>query len=125
MKNILVVDDDEIVQETLKLGLESLNYKVFIAWDEKSVMEVLSEHKINAILLDISLSGVDGITLCRRVKQTPGMAEMPILIITAYGDSQTYHDAYLFGACDYIVKPFDILEISKKIENAIAKRGEK
>lgn len=122
---ILVVDDDEIVQETLKLGLQSLGYEVSIAWDEKTALEEIQINPPDVILMDISIPGVDGITLCKQIKQTPGMIETPILIITAYGDSKTYHDAFLFGACDYITKPFDIMEIKKKIEIAIEKQQRK
>lgn len=128
-RRVLVVDDDEDIQETLKTGLETLGYKIFIAADESAVHKILSEMRPDAILMDVSIPGIDGISLCREIHLMPGFSDVPILIITAYSDKKTYHDAFLFGAIDYLIKPFDILEVKNKIEAAIEKlekrKGEK
>ena len=120
-KKILVVDDDEGIQEMLKVGLEAYGYEVEVAEDEKTVRSIISKSRPDAILMDISIPGIDGISLCREIKYTPGLTDVPIIMITAYSDKKTAHDSFLFGAADYLVKPFDITVVREKLEKAIGK----
>jgi len=116
---ILVVDDDENIQEMLRTGLETAGHQVEIAVDEKSFRGKLSESRPDIVLMDISIPGVDGISLCKELKNTPGLFDVHVIIVTAYNDEKTVHDAFLFGAADFITKPFQIADINKKIEKVV------
>ncbi|MFH2069889.1 MAG: response regulator [Elusimicrobiota bacterium] len=118
-KRILIVDDDEGIQEMLSVGLGAYGYEVLVASDEKTFREQLSKGTPDAILMDVSIPGMDGISLCREIKYTPGFSNVPVLMITAYSDKKAAHDAYLFGADGYLIKPFDITVIKEKLEKAI------
>ena len=120
-KKIIIVDDDEGIQEMLSVGLEAYGYEVMVASDEKTFKEQLSKGVPDAILLDVSIPGMDGISLCRDIKYTPGFNNVPVLMITAYSDKKAAHDAYLFGADTYLIKPFDITVVREKIEKAIGR----
>ncbi|MEW6040927.1 MAG: response regulator [Elusimicrobiota bacterium] len=121
-KKVVVVDDDESVQEMLKVGLESCGYEVEIASNESDFRRLLKSGRPDVILMDVSIPGLDGISLCRELRYTPGLNDIPILIISAYSDRKTTHDAFLFGASDFLVKPFDIISVKDKIEKYIKGR---
>lgn len=121
-KKILIVDDDQEIQELLKRGLESLGYKVEIANDEKTFNEIFLNIRPDAILLDVSLPGLDGISLCKEIKQRPGASDIPILIVTAFDDKKTYNDAFLHGADEFLVKPLQIDNVRDKIEQVIIRK---
>lgn len=118
-KKILAVDDDPTILEMLKTGLTNAGYVVETAESEADVKIAINKFKPDAILMDINIPGVDGISMCRTIRFTENMSKVPIIMITAYTDEKTFHDAMLFGATDYIVKPFDFVDVQKKIEDAI------
>ncbi len=120
-KRVLAVDDDQSVLETLKTGLEILDYTVDTAENEDEMWAALQQARPDAILMDVSMPGTDGISLCRTLKNTPGMNDIPVIMLTAYSDEKTFHDAMLFGAADFLMKPFEVSEVHKKIEDAIMK----
>ena len=121
-KRVLIVDDDLTICEMVKTGLEMFDYEVEVATNEQNVWSVLKKNKLDAILMDIGMPGVDGISLCRKVRFSPGLNLIPIIMVTAFTDERTFHDAMLFGADDFLAKPFDIEEIKRKIEDTIAKK---
>lgn len=120
-RRVLAVDDDQSVLETLKTGLEVLGFTVDTAENENGMWAALRNARPDVILLDVSMPGMDGISLCRNLRGTPGMNDIPIIILTAYSDEKTFHDAMLFGANDFLMKPFEISEVFKKIEDCVSK----
>jgi len=120
MKKILVIDDDIIIQETLRDILVELGYSVNIAGDGKSALSRLNQDKPDLIIMDIRLPDIDGVSLCREIRQVKETSKIPILVLTALSDVTTYHDAKLFGALDYIVKPFDLDVLRNKIEKILS-----
>jgi DNA-binding response OmpR family regulator len=71
--------------------------------------------------MDISMPGTDGISLCRNVRFTHSLECMPIILMTGLTDGGTFHDAMLFGATDYLTKPFEMDEVKQKIEDCLIK----
>jgi DNA-binding response OmpR family regulator len=106
----------------VKTGLEMSDYLVDIATNEQSIWSYLEKTKPDVILMDVGMPGIDGISLCRKIRFSPGMENLPIIMVTAFSDERTFHDAMLFGADDFLSKPFEIEEIKRKIENIIAKK---
>lgn len=121
MKKILVIDDDPNIQEILENILSELGYKINLASDGDQALKRIEQDKPDLILMDIRLPDIDGISLCRQVRQLKETSNIPILMLTALSDVTTYHDAKLFGAVDYIVKPFDLDLLREKIEKVLSK----
>ena len=120
-KRVLAIDDDESVLETLRTSLEIFDYVVDKAETETELWAALDQYRPDAILMDVNMPGIDGISLCRKLKNSPRTSEIPVIMLTAYSDEKTFHDAVLFGAADFLMKPFDINEVRKKVEDAISK----
>ncbi len=113
---VLVVDDDPSICDLIKSALETNGFKADICEDEDDLKIALGSGKhYDIILMDASMPGLDGISLCRHIKQNPLTSAIPIVIVSAYDDDKTRHDAALFGADDFIAKPFEVKALIEKI----------
>lgn len=83
MPKILVVDDERLLVKGLKRSLEAAGYEVLVAYDGAEVLALLGRTPVDLVVLDIMLPGVDGLEVCRRVRQT---SSVPIIMLTARGD---------------------------------------
>ncbi len=119
--NILVVDDEEDVRDTLKNVLKSMNYNAFSAADGKEALEIIKNNKIDVVLSDLYMPEIDGIELLKRVREFD--KNIIFLMITAHPTIETAVDAIKKGAYDYLTKPFHIEEVRLKINRAIEKKG--
>ena len=115
---ILVVDDDRNICELLKLYLENDGYTVFVANDGQEAVEMFQSKAPELVLLDIMLPKMDGWQVCREIRKK---SSVPIIMITAKGDTFDKVLGLELGADDYIVKPFDTKEVVARIK-AIARR---
>ncbi|MBD3226426.1 MAG: response regulator [Caldithrix sp.] len=120
-RNILVVDDEEEVRETLQNVLQNMNYKPFVASDGKEALEVIKNNDIDVVLSDLYMPNMDGIELLKRVKSFNN--KMVFLMITAHPTIETAVEAIKKGAYDYLTKPFHIEEVRLKINRALEKKG--
>jgi len=102
--NILVVDDETIIRESLRDWLEDAGYQVLTAENGPRALEIIQEGRPSVAFVDLVMPGMDGIELLRRVKETSPGTE--VVIITAYGSIPTAINAIREGAYDYIEKPF-------------------
>jgi len=116
--NILIVDDEKMIVKGLKHSLEQNGFKVYAAYDGRQALEVINSENVELIVLDLMLPEIDGMTLCKRIRQT---MDIPIIMLTAKDD---YIDKILgleFGADDYVTKPFNTRELIARI-NAVYRR---
>ena len=120
-KNILVVDDDSNLLYLLKSGLEVMGYSVTACGNAAEANKALQGFRPDVILMDVSMPGEDGISLCRNLKLSKDTADIPVIMLTAFTDEKTFHDAMLFGANGFLTKPFDMAEVDKKISECVAK----
>ncbi|SHH90962.1 response regulator transcription factor [Clostridium grantii] len=119
--NILLVDDEKLLVKGLRKSLEKEGYTVFVAYDGKEALKQLKTRAIDFILLDLMLPEIDGMTLCKRIRED---SNVPIIMLTAKDD---YIDKILgleFGADDYVTKPFHTRELITRIK-VICRRVEK
>ncbi len=116
IKRVLAIDDDRAILDFLRTALEDNNYLVDLCEDENEARTALSKTLPDIVLIDASMPGIDGISLCRHMKSAPSTADIPIIIVTAYDDEETKHDAFLFGADEFISKPFEVKDLLEKIE---------
>ena len=121
---ILVVDDDPAICELIKSALETNGFTAVVCENEDDVkISIGSPDGLpDAILMDASMPGIDGISLCRHIKQNPATASIPIMIVSAYDDEKTRHDAMLFGADDFVAKPFEVKILIEKIAALTGKK---
>ena len=110
---ILLVDDDEALMETLAEGLIKQRYAVDVAVNGEMAQEFFGLFSYDLIVLDMLLPDIDGISLCRQLRQRG--AASPILMLTAKDDSTDKVRALDAGADDYVVKPFDFEELCARI----------
>ena len=86
MSTILIVDDAASARETLLAMLEPENYQLHLAEDGFQALQMLATLQPDLILLDVMMPGLDGFEVCRRIRSTPKLAEVPIIILTALDD---------------------------------------
>ncbi|MCI0415868.1 response regulator [bacterium] len=123
-KKILLVDDDESLRMIAREALQYQNYVVIEASDGNQALELLRVHKPDLVLLDIMLPGVDGLKIAQIVKSNISTSHIPVIFLTAKGQTEDKVRALKSGGDDYLVKPFDSTELAARIE-AILERTEK
>lgn len=101
MAHILAVDDDPSVEEILRITLSAAGYEVTTASDGESALAQFAEKVPDLILLDLMLPGLDGIEVCRRIRERSGV---PIIMLTARSESEDVVRGLEAGADDYVVK---------------------
>jgi heterodisulfide reductase subunit A len=110
---ILVVDDELIVRDSLKESLEYEGFSVDMAESGKRAIEMLSEKNYHLMLTDIKMPGMDGVEVLKRAREK--FPDMPVVMMTAYATVDTAVNAMKKGALDYLLKPFDPESFTPKI----------
>jgi len=110
---ILVADDDSNICELLRLYLEKEEYAVRIAQDGQAALELFDSFEPNLILLDIMMPRLDGWQVCREIRKK---SAVPIIMLTAKGETFDKVLGLELGADDYVVKPFDAKEVMARIK---------
>ena len=118
MLKILVVDDETVLVKGIKFNLENEGYKVSVAYDGAEALEIFSQEKFDLVLLDLMLPKVDGLEVCRIIREG---SSVPIIMLTAKGEDTDKLIGFEYGADDYLTKPFNILELKARIK-AISRR---
>ena len=117
---VLVVDDDTNICELLRLYIEKDGYSVAIANDGETAVRTFMEFKPDIVLLDVMLPKMDGWQVCREIRK---IAETPIIMVTAKGETFDKVLGLELGADDYVVKPFDTKEIMARIKAVLRRTG--
>jgi signal transduction histidine kinase len=115
MSTILIVDDSPSARETLVALLESENYQLHLAEDGFQALQMLGTLQPDLILLDVMMPGLDGFEVCRRIRSTPRLAEVPIIILTALDDRESLLQGIESGADDFLHKPVDRQELIARV----------
>lgn len=110
---ILIVEDDNTLRETLAYNLTRQGYTVITTADGRSAISLAEHHHPELILLDVMLPGLDGMEVCRRLRQ---QMSTPILMLTARSDEVDKVVGLEMGADDYITKPFSMRELLARIK---------
>lgn len=115
-KKILVVDDETHIVELVKFNLEKDGFEVLSAYDGRSGIEMVKSQSPDLILLDIMLPGMDGLKVCRALKQDPSYSAIPIIMLTAKAEEFDTVLGLEMGADDYIKKPFSPRELVARVK---------
>jgi diguanylate cyclase (GGDEF)-like protein len=126
MKNkppiILIVDDTEINLHLLENLLIKEGYKVLAAGSGEQALEIVKETRPDLMLLDVGMPDMDGLSLCRKMKNIPRLQDIPIIFITARADESDIVAGFEAGGNDYITKPFTIPELQVRVRTQLALR---
>lgn len=120
-KTILIVDDEADILEMLKYNLEKEGYTVLTARQGQSALDQV-KRKPDLILLDVMMPEMDGWEVCRRLKQDPKTAAIPVLFLTAKGAEMDEVLGLELGAEDYIVKPISVRKLLARVRAVLRRR---
>jgi DNA-binding response OmpR family regulator len=119
-KRILVIEDERDIAELIRLHLEDLDFSVSISCDGNTGLRKASIGSWDLIILDLRLPGIDGLEICRRVRQDS--SSVPILMLTSKSSELDRVVGLEIGADDYVTKPFSVLELIERVK-AILRRA--
>lgn len=122
MTKILIVEDEQNLARFIELELKHENYDVDIEYDGRPGLDKALNHDYDLILLDLMLPNINGLEICRQIRQ---YKSTPIIIITAKSDTYDKVAGLDYGADDYIVKPFDIEELLARIRAMLRRQPQK
>ena len=117
--SILLVEDEEHLQEALKLNLEIEGYEVTNSSDGANALQQVQKEHFDLIILDVMLPEIDGITVCETIRLTN--TEIPILILSAKSSSADRVLGLKKGADDYLTKPFNLEELLLRVDKLVKK----
>lgn len=112
---ILVVDDEESIRSLIRRKLQTEGYEVFTAQDGEEALRVALEWLPDLAILDVIMPRIDGLELCRRMRQDPQLANLPVVFLTSRESVDDRIRGFEAGADDYLPKPFDLRELSLRI----------
>jgi two-component system, OmpR family, response regulator len=118
MSRILIVDDDAHIRELVRVFLQYEGFDVYEASDGVDALAKLETSKVDLVILDVMMPKMDGWELCRQLRQAYGI---PLLMLTAKGETSQKLKGFQLGADDYLVKPFEPLEMVARVK-ALLKR---
>jgi DNA-binding response OmpR family regulator len=118
---ILLAEDDEQLGEGLTFGLKELGHRVDWVQDGAAALQALSSESLDVLILDLGLPEVDGLTVLKQLRKQK--SNLPVLVLTARDTLESRIEGLDLGADDYVVKPFDLLEVNARLR-AISRRRE-
>ncbi|OPJ58126.1 response regulator transcription factor [Clostridium oryzae] len=120
MENILIVEDDESISDLIKMNLNLAGYTVLQALDGSKALKMIKDNVFNLIILDVMLPEIDGFEVMEHIKEY----DIPVIFLTAKDSILDKVKGLRLGADDYIVKPFECIELLARIE-AVLRRYSK
>lgn len=118
-KKLLIVDDEPSIQDLLVFNLEKEGYKTITASDGEEAVEMALIQKPDLILLDVMLPKSDGLTVCKKIRQT--LTKTPIIMLSAKGEEIDKILGLEIGADDYMTKPFSVRELIARVKANLRK----
>ena len=116
-EKILVADDEQEIRNLLDHFLKGQGYEVILASDGNEALKLASEKNPQVIILDIKMPSLDGLEVCKRLKEKEQTKLIPVIVITGFEDNKM--EALNIGADDFVNKPFDMAEISSRVKSAL------
>jgi len=118
-KKIMIVEDEECLLRLASIIFTSRGYEVIGVTDGLQALDVLTRNKIDLVLLDVMLPGIDGFEVCQRIKQQPQHADLPVVMLTAKKNREDLARGNEVGAAWYITKPFKSANVIETVERLL------
>jgi DNA-binding response OmpR family regulator len=113
---VLVVDDDLTVRDVVRRYLELGGHQVALAGNGEDALRWIAEHEPDLVVLDLMLPGIDGLEVCRRIRQR---SAVPVVMLTALGEEENRIAGLQLGADDYVTKPFSPRELALRVTSVL------
>ena len=120
MARVLVVDDDPTVREVVVSYLRAHEHEVVEVGDGEAALRSMRERPADLVVLDLMLPGIDGIEVCRRLRES---GQVPIVMLTALGEETDRVAGLEVGADDYVTKPFSPRELALRVDSVLRRSG--
>ncbi|MEA1966626.1 MAG: response regulator [Thermodesulfobacteriota bacterium] len=117
---LLIVDDEERFLKTTSALLEKRECKVFTATNGMDALDILDNKKIDVVILDVKMPGMDGVETLRKIKKAHSLVE--VIMLTGHSTTESAVEGLKLGAFDYLIKPCDIEIIMEKVKEAHEKK---
>ena len=117
MDKLLLIDDETDVQYSFRRIFDSPDMEIATASSGEEGLKLIPKFQPNLVMMDVRMGGLSGLETLRRLRQTD--AKLPVIIMTAYGTTQTAIEAMKLGAFDYVLKPFDVPKLKALVANAL------
>ncbi len=124
-KKILIVDDEPDLAELVSYNLKKEGFEVSSASDGEEALKKIRKGNFNLVILDLMLPGIQGMELCRILRNDPKTKHLPIIMLTAKGEDVDKILGLEMGADDYIAKPFSPRELVARVKAVLRRSGEK
>ena len=124
MSVVLIVDDDIDIARFLEINLKLEGFEVMVAHDGAEALDAVAQRVPDLVLTDVMMPGVDGVELCRRLRADAATANIPIIMLTAKNLSADKVVGLTAGADDYMLKPFDTLELIARVRSTMRRNAE-
>ena len=121
MARVLVVDDDPTVREVVVSYLRAHRHDVLEAADGEEALSLMGSGGADLVVLDLMLPGIDGLEVCRRLRET---SDVPVIMLTALGSESDRVMGLERGADDYVTKPFSPRELALRVDSVLRRAGE-
>ncbi|HJK89960.1 MAG TPA: response regulator [Polyangiaceae bacterium LLY-WYZ-15_(1-7)] len=122
-KTVLCADDDLEILGLVTRHVKSLGATVLEASDGEEALRVARREKPDLIVLDVMMPGMSGWEVCRAVREDENLADTGVLMLTGIGERLNEMTSPLYGADDFLDKPFDLEDLEAKLEDVLAKRA--
>jgi response regulator RpfG family c-di-GMP phosphodiesterase len=118
-RRVLIVDDDEAARRLCRCTLEPVGYVCAEAPDGEAALDLAHGDAFDLLLLDLTLPGLDGYEVCRRLRERPPQPHVKVIIVSGRGDQDQLAEALSRGADDYVLKPFATRQLEAKVRHAL------
>ena len=120
MPKVLVIDDDPVIVELLRVNFEIEGFDVISAGDGRSGLERVVAEQPDVVLSDIMMPRLDGLQLLAQLKNDPRTRDVPVILLSAKAQNAEVEQGLDLGADDYVTKPFDPLELIDRVNAVLA-----
>ena len=117
---VLVTDDDENVRELVTYKLEAAGYRTVTAADGHTAWEIIQAHRPDLVILDISMPGMDGLSVCHQMHRTTGSDDIPVIMLSSRGTPVDVDLGYVRGADAYLIKPVNPALLLERVRELLA-----
>src|SRR5215470_9604035 len=124
MERVLIVDDDPDIQRLVSYNLSQAGFQVTTASSGRTALETVEKHPPDLIILDIMMPDIDGMEVCRTLRQRDDSRRIPIIMLTARGEEIDRVIGFELGADDYVSKPFSPRELVLRAKSILRRTKE-
>ena len=122
MATIVIADDDADIRELVVFKLRHAGHEVVPVGDGAAAIEACTKQPPDLVILDVMMPGMSGLEAARAIRESDGLAGLPIIMLTARAQDSDIEQGLDAGADDYIVKPFSPRDLAARVDAALARR---